>query len=149
MYTHVRSLKKVFRHLNTNTAEDLLRDTHSHGWLYHVLIHFYSWNIQTFLCILPPTEQHFTDLQFSDVTLTYICIYIRGEYDMFPILFSYGHSWDFSTLLSNLLRLQCSCCTVRITIGRPHGSPLVWPFQWPLSQPLSSPQLSHNDSLWA
>ena len=50
---------------------------------------------------------------------------------------------------SNLLQLQCTCCTVPTTSGRPHGSPLVWACQWPSSQPLSSPHLSHNDSLWA
>ena len=54
-----------------------------------------------------------------------------------------------SLLRSNLLRLQCTCCTVPTTSGRPHGSLLVWACQWPSSQPLSSPQLSHNDSLWA
>ena len=53
-----------------------------------------------------------------------------------------------SPLRSNLLRLQCTCCTVPITSRRPHWNPLVWACQWP-SQPLSSPQLSHNDSLWA
>ena len=56
------------------------------------------------------------------------------------------HTWNSSPLWSNLLRLQCTCCTVLTTSGRPHGSLLVWAYQWPLSQPLSSPQLSHNDS---
>ena len=59
------------------------------------------------------------------------------------------HTWNSIPLWSNLLRLQCTCCTVPTTSGRPHGSPLVWVCQWPSSQPLSSPQLSHNDSLWA
>ena len=59
------------------------------------------------------------------------------------------HTWNSSSLPSNLLRLQCTCCTVPTASGRPHGSPLVWACQWPSSQPLSSPQLSHNDSLWA
>ena len=59
------------------------------------------------------------------------------------------HTWNSSPLRGNLLRLQCTCCTVPTTSGRPHGSPLVWACQWPSSQPLSSPQLSHNDSLWA
>ena len=54
-------------------------------------------------------------------------------------------TWNSSTLRSNLLRLQCTCCTVQTT----SGSPLVWTCPWPSSQPLSSPQLSHNDSLWA
>ena len=52
-------------------------------------------------------------------------------------------------LRSNLLRLQCTCCTVPTTSGMTHGNPLVWACQWPSSQPLSSPQFSHNDSLWA
>ena len=59
------------------------------------------------------------------------------------------HTWNPSPLRSNLLRLQCTCCTVPTTSGRSHGSPLVWACQWPTSQPLSSPQLSHNVSLWA
>ena len=58
-------------------------------------------------------------------------------------------TWNSSPLRSNLLRLQCTCCTVPTSSGRPHGNPLVWACQWPSSQPLSSPQLSHNDSLWA
>ena len=60
-----------------------------------------------------------------------------------------GHTWNSSPLRTNLLRLQCTGCTVLITSGRSHGSPLVWVCQWPSSQPLSSPQLSHNDRLWA
>ena len=58
------------------------------------------------------------------------------------------HTWNSSPFRSNLLRLQCTCCTVPTTSGRLHGSPLLWARQWPSSQPLSSPQLSHNDSLW-
>ena len=58
------------------------------------------------------------------------------------------HTWNSSPLWSNLLRLQCTCCTIPTPSGRPHGSPLVWTYQWPSLQPLSSPQLSHNDSLW-
>ena len=58
------------------------------------------------------------------------------------------HSWNSSPLRSNLFRLQCTCCTVPITSGSPHRSPLVWACQWPSSQPFSS-QLSHNDRLWA
>ena len=54
-----------------------------------------------------------------------------------------------SPLQNNLLRLQCTCCTVSTTSGRPHGIPLAWACQWSSSRPLSSPQLSHNDSLWA
>ena len=60
------------------------------------------------------------------------------------------HTWNSSPLRSNLLRLQCICCTVPTTSGRPHGSLLVETCQGPSSQPLSSsPQLSHNESLWA
>ena len=58
-------------------------------------------------------------------------------------------TWNSSPLQSNLLQLQCTCCTVPTTSGRPHGSPLVQACQWPSSQPLSPPQFSHNDSLWA
>ena len=59
------------------------------------------------------------------------------------------HTWNSSPLRSNLLWLQCTCCTVPSIFGKSHGSPLVWACQWPSLQPLSSPQLSHNDSLWA
>ena len=59
------------------------------------------------------------------------------------------HTWNSSPLRSNLLWLQCTCCTVPTTSQRPHGSTLVWACQWPSSQPLSSPQFSHNNSLWA
>ena len=59
------------------------------------------------------------------------------------------HTRNSSPLRSNLLQLQCTCCTVPTTSSRPHRSPLVSACQWPSSQPLSSPQLSHNDSLWA
>ena len=59
------------------------------------------------------------------------------------------HIWNSNPLRSNLLRLQCTCCTVPTPSGRPHGSQLVWACQCPSSQPLSSPQLSQNDSLWA
>ena len=59
------------------------------------------------------------------------------------------HTWNSSSLRSNLLWLQCTCCTIPTTSGRPHRSPLVWACQWPSSQPLSSPQFSHNNSLWA
>ena len=58
-------------------------------------------------------------------------------------------TWNSSPLRRNLLRLQCTCCTVPTTSGRPHGSPLVWACQWSSLQPLSSPRLSHNDSLSA
>ena len=59
------------------------------------------------------------------------------------------HTWNYSPLRSNILRLQCTCCTVPTTSERPHESPHVWACLWPGSQPLSSPLLSHNDSLWA
>ena len=86
--------------------------------------------------------------------IKYSCVYIRGAYDKFPDFFVWAfslivHTWNSSPLRSNLLRLQYTCCTVPITSGRPHWSPLVWVCQWPSSQPLSSPQLSHADSLWA
>ena len=76
---------------------------------------------------------------------------LRGAYDKFPDFFVWAlllivDTWNSTPLRSNLLRLQCTCCTVSTTSGRPHGSPLVWACQWPSSQPLSSHQLSHNDS---
>ena len=82
---------------------------------------------------------------------TYICINVWGAYDKFPDFFVWAlllivHTWP---LRSNLLLLQCTCCTISTTSRRSHGSPLLWVCQWPSSQPLSTPQLSHNDSLWA
>ena len=81
-------------------------------------------------------------------------MYVRGSLNKFPdffvwVLLLIVHTWNSSPLQSNLLRLQCTSCTVPTTSGRLHGSPLVWACQWPSSQPLSSSQLSHNDSLWA
>ena len=80
---------------------------------------------------------------------------IWGSLNKFPDFFFVWalllivHTWKSSPLQSNLLRLQCTYCTIPTTPGRHHGSALVWACQWPSSQPLSSPQLSHNDSLWA
>ena len=77
-------------------------------------------------------------------------IKIRVAYDKFPDFFVWALLLIVHTRnSSNLLRLQCTCCTVPTTSARPHGSPLVWACQWPTSQPLSYPQLSYNDSLWA
>ena len=81
----------------------------------------------------------------------YIYIYIYEVHTIsFQTFFVWAlllivHTWNANPLRSNLLWLQCTCCTVPTT----SGSPLVWVCQWPLSQPLSSPQLSHNNSLWA
>ena len=41
------------------------------------------------------------------------------------------HSWNSSTIRSNLLRQHYTCFTVPTTSARPHGSPLVWRCQWP------------------
>ena len=91
---------------------------------------------------------------FWGISLLYRWKYIRGAYDKFPDFFVWTlllivHTWNSRPLRSNLLRLQCSGCTVPTTSGRPHGSLLVWACQWPSSQPLSSLQFSHNDNLWA
>ena len=80
--------------------------------------------------------------------------HIRGSLNKFLDFFVWAlllivHTWNSSPLRSNLLQLQCTCCTVPKTSWRPHESPLVWACQWPSSQPLPSSQLSHNDSLWA
>ena len=79
---------------------------------------------------------------------------VRGSLNKCPDFFRMAnllivHIWNSSTLRSNHLRLQCTCCTVPTTSSRPHGSPLVSACQRPSSQFLSSPHLSHNDSLWA
>ena len=78
---------------------------------------------------------------------------IQGEYDKFPDFFVWAllliDTWNYRPLRSNLPRLQCNCCIVPTTSGRPHGCPLVWACPWPFWQPLSSPQLFPNDSHWA
>ena len=87
--------------------------------------------------------------EFRPVTIVApFCIFI------FSHRINYDDGWyrcplSFCPLRSNLLRLQCTCCTIPTTSERTHVSPLVWACQSPSSQPLSSPQLSHNDSLWA
>ena len=84
----------------------------------------------------------------------YIYIYIWGTLNKFLDFFRMAlllivHTWNSSSFRSNLLRLQCACCTVPTTSGRPHGRPLLWACQWPFSQPLSYRQLPHKDSFWA
>ena len=76
-------------------------------------------------------------------------LYIWGSLNKFPDFYCMGTFINSAPLRSNLLRLQCTLCTVPTTSGTPHGCPLVWACQWPSSQPLSSPQLSHNDNFWA
>ena len=94
---------------------------------------------------------------FLSLSLIYMCAHLC-IYEVYTISFQtffvwalllIVHTWNSSPLRSNLLRLQCTSCTVPTSSGRPHGSPFVWACLWPSSQPLSSPQLSHNDSLWA
>ena len=85
--------------------------------------------------------------------MQFLIMLYEDHYINFQTFFVWGllliiHTWNSSPHRSNLLRVQCTCCTVPTTSRRPHGSPLVWACQWPSSQPLSSPQLSHNDSLW-
>ena len=75
---------------------------------------------------------------------------IQGSFNKFPDFFVWAlllivHTWNSSPLRSNLLRLQCTCCTVPTTSGSLHGSPLVWTCQWPSSQPLSSPQTTATE----
>ena len=62
-----------------------------------------------------------------------------GSFCVVSSILSIVHTWNSSPLWINL-RLQCICCTVPTTSGKPHGSPLLWACQWPSSQPLSSPQ---------
>ena len=100
---------------------------------------------------------------FNLVGISFFFIHITGQwmcdiYEVHTISFQtffvwtlllIVHTWNSSLRRSNLLRLQCTCCTVPTNSGRPHGSPLVWACQWPSSQPLSSTQFSHNENLWA
>ena len=109
--------------------------------------------------VMPPRASRlftiFSHLKYLENQRNDFAQNIRGPLNKFPDFFFVWplllivHTWNSSPLRSNLLRLQCTCCTVPTTSGRPYGSSLVWACQWPSSQPLSSPQLSHNDSLWA
>ena len=125
-------------------------------WATWVLTLYYGWNIVILLSIFVYRILYVTDLKvFQKIIITYIYIYIHEDYHIsFQTFFIWAlllivHTWNSRPLWINLLQLQCTCCTVPTTNGRPHGSPLLWACQWPSSQPLSSPQLSHNDSLWA
>ena len=69
------------------------------------------------------------------------CVYMRNVQKVSRLFFVLAlllivHTWNSSPLRSNLLWLQCTCCTILTTSQRPHGSPLVWAYQWPSSQPL-------------
>ena len=94
------------------------------------------------------------EMHFHFVCVPVLYDHIRGSLNKFPDFFRMGTFMENTHMKllsprSNLLWLQCTCCSVPTNSGRSHGSPLVWACQWPSSQPLSSPQLSHNDSLWA
>ena len=88
----------------------------------------------------------------KNIIFTWIPSHIGTRIIKFPDFFVWAllyivYPWNSSPRRSNLLQLQCTCCTIPTTSGRPHRSPLVWACQWLSSQPLSSPQLSHDDSL--
>ena len=97
-----------------------------HTYIYYIYMYIYYTHIHTYIYI-------------------YIYIYIWGGFDKFPDFFFVWtlllivHTWNSSPLRSNLLRLQCTCCTVPTLSGRPHGSHFVWACQWPSSQPILSP----------
>ena len=52
----------------------------------------------------------------------YVYVYIQGSLNKFPDFFVWAlllieHTWNSSPLQSNLLQLQCTCCTVPTTSG--------------------------------
>ena len=61
-----------------------------------------------------PVNGH--QLYFSLIYI-YIYIYIRGSLNKLPEFYRMGTFIDS--------RMQCTCCTVPITSGRPHRSPLA------------------------
>ena len=72
-------------------------------------------------------------VEFKDQQII-TCCYWRLNYKVHTISFQTFFVWalllivhtgNSSPLRSNLLRLQCTCCTIPTTSGRPHGSPLV------------------------
>ena len=128
----------TYTHTHTHT------DSHTYTHT-HIYIYIYKY----FVICLNHCTNYFI-LLYSEVKK----IHIRGSLNKFQTFFVWAllltvHTWNSSPLWSNLLRSQCTCCTVPKASGTPHGSPLVWACQWPSSQALSSPQLSHNNSLWA
>ena len=61
-------------------------------------------------------------------------VLLRGSLNKFPDFFVSElllivHPWNSSPLRSNLLRLQCTCCTVPTTSERLHGSSFMWAYQ--------------------
>ena len=105
-----------------------------------ILVSMYAW-LRLCICVY-------------DYSIHFVSTYTRVSLNKFPDVFAWAlllivHAWNSSPLRSNLLRMQCTCCTVPITSVTPYESPLVWACQWPSSRPLLSPQLTHKDSLWA
>ena len=96
-------------------------------------------NQQNKYCTTPPCQKTYIKPFYVCVCgcvvnyiYTYIYIYrkLRGSLNKFPDFFSMGTFIDSthensSPLRSNLLRLQCTSCTVPTMSGRPHGIPLV------------------------
>ena len=125
-------------------------------------MHTVKW-FQVWLCITDIVIKHhsFVYTQLNGQTVLFLTIQLSIRYtweryenhekgsQTFFVWSLIVHTWNSSSLQSNLLRLQCTCSTVPTTSGRLRGSPIVRAYQRPSSQPLSSPQLSHNDSLWA
>ena len=71
-------------------------------------------------------EENFTGRKLLEENYAFICWW-RTQSTFFVLaLLLIVHTWNFSPLRSNLLRLQCTCCTVPTTSARTHGSPLVW-----------------------
>ena len=66
----------------------------------------------------------------SDLIIMNTLLKYKGCSKIFQTFFVWAlslivHTWNYSHLRNNLLRLQCPCCTVPITSGRLHRSPLV------------------------
>ena len=105
MYICIHTYTHSYTHSHTYTHTQI----HTHTYIY---IYIHTYNIYIFVYI-------------------YIYIYILGSLNKFPDFFSYGHFYwlytyeTLNSFESNLLRLQCTCCTVPTTSWRPHGSPRV------------------------
>ena len=104
----------------------------------HIWIYMYSISLYIYIWMYMSLCVHIWVYIYEDHWITFQTFFVWA-------LLLIVHTWNSSHLRSNLLRLQCTFCTVPITCGRPHGSLLVWVGQWPSSQPLSSSQLSHNE----
>ncbi len=91
---------------------------------------------ERFMCVLSikvPRQKMSGNLLYAPLIYIYIYIYIcvcEVHTISFQTFFVWAlllivHIWNSSPLRSNILWLQCTCCTIPTASGGPHESPLV------------------------